>query len=177
MMTLTGLVRADRAAVNVKGAAALFIVSFASSWLAHLLILPPLNLAPIDPSGGIALAAALIWGRRAAVVVGVATFTGWMASGVAKPLMPLVLSLAVTGQAVLGGALVERALRGKLELTEPKDIVSLLVLGGPIACAAGALLAMAAYALLPTSQPIHSAARQRLRPHWSNCICVSPSML
>jgi signal transduction histidine kinase/DNA-binding response OmpR family regulator len=105
-------------------------------------------LAPIDPAGGIALAAALLWGRRAAVTVGVATLMGWLATGVPSPLMPLALSLVVTGQALLGAVLIKRALRGKLELTEPSDIVSLMVLGGALACAASALLASLAFGLI-----------------------------
>jgi signal transduction histidine kinase/DNA-binding response OmpR family regulator len=111
------------------------------------------NLAPIDPSGGIALAVALLWGRRAAVTAGIATFVGWLASGVLNPLVPLTLSLVLTGQALFGAVLIKRELQGKLALTEPRDILSLMVWGGALACTASALFAALAFALVAGKPP------------------------
>jgi signal transduction histidine kinase/DNA-binding response OmpR family regulator len=144
--------------LTARSLATLFVVTFASSYLIHHYVtLPPVNLAPIDPAGGIALAVALLWGRRAAVSVGLATCAGWLASGAVNPIAPLIFSLLVIGQAVLGAWLINRSLDGKLALTEPRDIVSLMVCGGAIACTASALLASFACALVAGEPPCQFA--------------------
>jgi len=117
--------------------------------LAYLLVaLPALQLAippgyasPLYPSAGVALAAALVYGRAAVIgaVVGACAANLTLvalrgtadAAGIA---VPLLIGLGSGAQAWLGAWLVRRHARQAMAIDEPRDVAVLFVLGGMVAC-------------------------------------------
>lgn len=109
------------------------------------------QIAAIFPPAGIAMAAALAVGPRALVGVHLGILAMMLSSGpvistgVATALATGVLAGAITaGQAALGATLVRRFLpREAPPPSEPRRIISLLLLAGPVTCAASTIASMA----------------------------------
>ncbi|MGD9834898.1 MAG: PAS domain S-box protein, partial [Piscinibacter sp.] len=140
--------------------------------LAYLLVaLPALQLAippgyasPLYPSAGVALAAALVYGRSAVIgaVIGacaanltlVALRGAADAAGIA---VPLLLGLGSGAQAWLGAWLVRRHARHAMAIDEPRDVAVLFVLGGMVACLVAptfATLVLTASGSVPRSEAL-----------------------
>ena len=135
-------------------------------WLAGkaalLLAIPPGFASPLYPGAGIALAVALVYGRRA--LPGVALGSLLINASLPVPrevaqglvlVAPLVSAVGATLQAALGAALVRRALPGPLLLAEPREVALFFALGAALACTLNATLSTTALwavgALPPTA--------------------------
>ena len=123
----------------------------AAGKLGLLLAIPPGYASPLYPSAGIALAAVLVFGRRA--LPGVALGSLLMNASLGAPRdglhglalgLPLVSSLGATLQAGLGALLMRRWLRGPLVLGEPREVVVFFGAGAALACSVNASLSTAA---------------------------------
>ena len=110
--------------------------------LAMLLAEPPGHASPLYPPAGIALAAALVYGRAAlpgvwlgaaAVNVGLGLLYGQ--SGPTTLAAPLFIGAGAALQAGVGAALVRRYVAQPLVLNAPRDILRFSVLGALVACA------------------------------------------
>jgi PAS domain S-box-containing protein len=117
--------------------------------LAVLLALPPGFAAPIYPSAGLALAATLVFGRRALPGVAAGAFlvnlqlSDPRALGQLSALgLPLLAGMGALLQAALGTALVRWRLPGTLRLAEPRDVAWFCALGGLVACLLNASLSV-----------------------------------
>ena len=142
--------------------------------LAYLLVaLPALQLAiapsyasPLYPAAGVALAAALVYGRNAVIgaVIGacaanltlVAMRGAADAAGIATPLL---IGLGSGAQAWLGAWLVRRHARHAMAIDEPRDVAVLFVLGGMTACLVAptfATLVLTASGSVPRSEALLS---------------------
>jgi PAS domain S-box-containing protein len=107
-----------------------------------LLAGPPFYDAPLAPAAGLALAAALMWGRNALFgvwlgAVAVQMFLGWKRPEATTWLLavwPLLFGLAATAQAWLGATLVRRFTRLPVVLNSPRDIALVGLLGAGVAC-------------------------------------------
>jgi len=119
-----------------------------TGWLALQLAFAPSYAAPLYPPAGIALAAALVYGRPAlagaalgafAVNVGLSAARGQFE--LAALGVPLVIALGAALQAQLGCWLVRRHVAQPLTLALPGDIWRFLVLGALVACLTNASLA------------------------------------
>ena len=122
----------------------------AAGQLALFLALPPSFAAPIYPPAGIALAAALVYGRRAlpGVLLGAYVVNGWLVGprGGTPLLMhgvALAIALGATLQAGLGAALV-RWRTSSRALAEPRDVAAFCLFGALIACLCSGTIATAA---------------------------------
>ncbi len=117
--------------------------------LAYLLVaLPALQLAippgyasPLYPSAGVALAAALVYGRSGAIGAAIGACSANLtlvamrgAADAAAIAVPLLIGLAAGAQAWLGAWLVKRYARHPMAIDEPRDVAALFVLGGMTAC-------------------------------------------
>jgi PAS domain S-box-containing protein len=109
--------------------------------LALLLAIPPSYAAPIYPSAGIALAAALTYGRPALLGVALGAFLVNLPLGEARALnslsalgVPLASSVGAMLQAAVGTALIRWRLPGPLRLAEPRDVAMFCLLGAVVAC-------------------------------------------
>ena len=112
---------------------------------------PPGYASPLYPSAGIALVAALVFGRAALPGVLIGAFvvnaslgllrgqTGW-----ALLLLPLAISVGAALQAALGAALVRRVTGQPVVLNAPRDILLAGTLGGAVACLVSPSVAVAA---------------------------------
>ena len=128
--------------------------------LALLLAIPPGYASPLYPGAGIALAAGLVYGRRALPGVLLGSYllnlpiaAPGAAPGVLALLLPGVSAVGAVLQAALGVALVRRRLRGPLLLAEPREVATLFVLGGLAACLLNASLSTAALSLAGVLPP------------------------
>ncbi|MBC7727797.1 MAG: CHASE domain-containing protein, partial [Microbacteriaceae bacterium] len=115
--------------------------------LALLLAIPPGYASPLYPSAGLALAAALVYGRVAlpGVLMGAYLVQVLVAapSGLHPPLAQLLSLVTAVGamlQAALGVALVRWRLKGPLELAEPREVATFCLLAGAVACCLNASL-------------------------------------
>ena len=122
---------------------------FALGRLALLLALPPGFAAPIYPSAGLALAATLVFGRRALPGVAAGAFLVNLQLSDPRTLsqlsalgLPLLAGLGAMLQAALGTALVRWRLPGVLRLAEPREVAWFCVLGGLVACLVNASLSV-----------------------------------
>lgn len=127
--------------------------------LSLLLAVPPGFAAPIYPGAGLALAAALVYGRRALPGVAVGAFfvnlplSDPRALGQLSTLgLPLMAGLGALLQAMLGTALVRWRLPGPLRLAEPRDVAWFCGLGGVVACLVNASLSVPALVALGAVQ-------------------------
>src|SRR5437762_3116635 len=116
---------------------------FVTGWGAMKLAIPPAFASPLYPAAGIALASALVFGRRMLVGVAVGAIASNLAINAARgftdPLvvaMPFVIALAAVLQAAVGVALVRRFVRQPLTLTLPRDVAAFLA-----CCAASSVVA------------------------------------
>jgi integral membrane sensor domain MASE1 len=107
--------------------------------------------SPLHPSAGIALAAAMVFGRAVlpglfagAVLANLGVAWGQAQTGWALFPLPLVLAFGTTLQAWLGAALVHRFVQQPLVLQVPRDIIKAGVLGALLACVVSASVATAA---------------------------------
>ena len=136
--------------------------------VALLLSLPPGYAAPLYPSAGVALVAALIYGPAALVGVFFGAFSVNALLGDARGLdpvfallVPLSIAIGATLQALAGAALVRRCVPQPLVLGGTRDVMLAGLLGGPVACVVSAGFACAALWLtgtLDSSQLALSAA-------------------
>jgi PAS domain S-box-containing protein len=102
---------------------------------------PPGYASPLYPPAGIALVAALVYGRAAwaGVLLGsfiVNTGLGLLRgqSGLALVTLPLVIGTGAMLQAMVGAALLRRYVGMPVVLNEPRDILRAGLLGGALAC-------------------------------------------
>src|SRR5262245_39165558 len=98
-------------------------------WAALLLAGPPGYASPLFPPVGIALAAALTWGRPGVAGALVGSFAvnaslGWLRgqTGAALFGLPLIIAVGAAAQAWVGAWLVNRFVGKPLLLNEPRDI-------------------------------------------------------
>ena len=117
--------------------------------LALVLAVPPSYAAPIYPSAGIALAAALMFGRPALLGVLLGAFLVNLPLGDARALSslsalgtPLVNGLGSMLQAAAGVALIRWRLPGPLRLAEPREVAWFCLLGAVVACLVNASLSV-----------------------------------
>ncbi len=100
------------------------------------------------PLAGVALAAALVWGRAAlpGVWLGAALVFGalaWLRGDAGAVLSPVLLGAGAALQAGVGAALVRRFVAQPLVLNAPRDILRFVVFGGLLASLVGACAAVA----------------------------------
>src|SRR5437867_551074 len=104
--------------------------------LALLMAIPPGYATAVWPAAGIALACVMLWGPRVApgIVLGsflVNVWTGLETGHVVRTMaLPLSIGAGAALQAILGAALVRRAVGSAPPLAREKHIVAFLVLGG-----------------------------------------------
>ncbi len=144
---------ADRPALAAWQAVLLTALAYAAAGgLALMLAGPPGYAAPVDPSAGIAVAAALAWGPAALPGVWLGSFVVNAGLGVVQGpaglttllLLPAVIGAGATLQAQLAVWLLRRHVGPVPVLNEPRDIVRSGLLAGPLACLASASVATAA---------------------------------
>ena len=136
---------------DAVGVAALAALAYAVvGWLSLRLAIPPSHASPVFPAAGVALAAALSFGRPALAGVwlgsllinlGIAWENGAL-TGVAVVAAAGVAAGAVA-QAAAGAWAVRRYVTQPLALTEPADLARFFVLGAPVACLVSASIATA----------------------------------
>ncbi len=109
-------------------------------WAALRLAIPSGYASPLFPSACVGLVAVLLYGRRAAATVLLASFgiNVWSAEPGATALIhyavPAALGAGAALQALAGAALVRRFVRRPLTLTEPRDIGAFFGFGAFAAC-------------------------------------------
>ncbi|WP_246312111.1 CHASE domain-containing protein [Pseudaquabacterium terrae] len=125
----------------------------AAGQLALLLAIPPGYAAPIYPSAGIALAAVLVYGRRAlpGVVLGSFIVNALLAAPRSLPTstalgLATVIALGAGAQAALGDWLVRSRVRSRA-LADPRDVLTFCLFGALVACLANASIATLALSL------------------------------
>jgi len=118
----------------------------ALGWLSTRLDIGPGYATPLQPASGIALAAALVYGRRVLPVVGVGALAAQLMTllgrdGSIEPMgwLAAVCAAITMLQAWLGAALVRRLVPGPLTLAEPLSIARFCA-AGSLACVMGAAL-------------------------------------
>lgn len=113
---------------------------YVTGWLGLLLAIPPGYATAVWPASGIALAAVLLGGWRVApgiwlgslLLNGPATFLPEAPLG--SLVVPAVIALGASAQALAGAYLIRRFVGYKNLLVQELDGVRLLLLGGPLAC-------------------------------------------
>jgi len=132
----------------------------AVGWLSLLLAIPPGYASPLYPGAGLALAAVLVYGRRAlpgvalgAWMVNASLATPRAALDLATLLLPLVSAFGAALQAAAGAALVRWRLPGPLTLGEPRDVAAFCLLGAVLACTVNASLSTLALSLAGVVPP------------------------
>ncbi len=133
-------------------------------WLALLLAFAPSYAAPLYPSAGIALAAALVYGRPALVGTALGAFAVNAGLSAARGQfelaalgVPVVIGLGAALQAQIGCWLVRRYVAQPLTLALPRDSWRFLVLAAPVACLINATLATSTLGLAG-AVPTHALA-------------------
>lgn len=124
----------------------LFLVAFGyylSGRLGLLLAIPPGYATAVWPASGIALAAIVLLGSRAALGVFAGSFAVNIANGLdtsslnallqALP-VPLAIGAGAAAQALVGAHLIQRFVGYRNLLTQELQVVWMLALGGPLAC-------------------------------------------
>ena len=133
-------------------AAAYAIAGRLSLWLA----IPPGYATAIYPSAGLALAGVLLYGARVWPAIWLGSFmvnvwTTFAARDAAALLpsgaVPTLIGVGATLQALVGACLVRRVVRFPSALSHGREIVALLVLGGPVSCVVSATVAVTALVL------------------------------
>lgn len=140
----------------VGWAAALFtaLAYAVVGWLALQLAIPPSFASAIYPPAGIALVAALVYGRWGLAGAALGAFAVNVALGAQRGqiafdglLVGAVIGLGAALQAGTGRALVQRFVSQPLTLAEPADLVRFYALGAPLACVVNASVATTALAV------------------------------
>jgi signal transduction histidine kinase/integral membrane sensor domain MASE1 len=117
-----------------------------SGALGLLLAIPPGYATAVWPPSGIALAAVLLAGGRAApgIWLGSLLVNGFNSYLPAAPLaslaVPFALACGATAQALLGAWLIRRFVGYTNLLTQELDVIRILLLGGPLACMINAMV-------------------------------------
>ncbi len=121
---------------------------------ALLLAGPPAYAAPLYPSAGIALAAALVFGRSALPGIWLAAALVNAALSPARGdalwptlVLPLTIGLGAAAQAWAGAALLRRFVPQPVVLNAPRDILLAALLGAVLACTISASMATAALSM------------------------------
>ena len=115
-------------------ASLLTAIAYALAGMAALaLAVPPGYASPLYPAAGVALGSVLIFGRRTGPGIALGAFcvnllvsSGHGALQAAAFVIPLIVALGATLQALAGAALIKRFVRQPLELAEPRDVVLFL---------------------------------------------------
>jgi len=132
--------------------------------LALRLILPPDFASPIYPSAGLAVAAALRWGRGVLPAIAVGGAAVSLAIGLERdhvaPLAPLLTGLGGALQAALGAGLARRWTGEHPPLCEPAELLRFLAATAGIACLVGPSVGVAALWLTGAIGPAQAGA------HW-----------
>ena len=116
---------------------ALTALCYALAGIAALrLAIPPGYAAPLYPAAGIALASVLMFGRRMLPAIAIGSLCVDLlpalqhhAFSPAMLMVPCVIAIGATLQALLGALLVERLVQQPLTLSEPRDIAAFLGAG------------------------------------------------
>ena len=131
------------------------LVYAAVGLVALQLAIPPTYAAPLYPSAGIALAAAIAYGRAAVPGVWLGSFAvnAYAASlrGDLTPeslVLPALLGVGAALQAEFGRALVARWCGQPAALSEPRDVARFYLLAAPLSCLASATVATASFVAL-----------------------------
>ncbi|WP_127996974.1 CHASE domain-containing protein [Piscinibacter defluvii] len=140
-----------RALAIVAGTACAYAIA---GLLALQVAIPPSYASPIYPASGIALAAALVYGRIAvpgallgAFIVNASLNAQRGTPSLAEVAVPALIALGAALQAGLGAALVRRFARAPRSITEPRDVAVLLGLGALLACLVSSSIATLALSL------------------------------
>jgi integral membrane sensor domain MASE1/PAS domain-containing protein len=149
----------------VRGLAVVLATALAYAVLGGLslsLAVAPSYASPIYLAAGLALAAAITFGRHGVLgaALGALAIQSWLGPQRGLPMAPglataLGIALGVGAQAALGMALVRRFVGRSPTLAEPRELFRFVVLGAPIASlvsASVATLAMTAAGVVPASQ-------------------------
>jgi signal transduction histidine kinase len=118
--------------------------------LGLLLAIPPGYATAVSPAAGLALAAVLLGGPRAAagVWLGSLLLNGGHAFATSAPLtsliVPAIVAAGAAAQALLGAYLIRRFVGSANLLTQELDVVRTLLLGGPLACLVNAVVGVTA---------------------------------
>lgn len=116
---------------------------FGLAKLALLLAVPPGYASPVWPAAGVALALAVVYGRRPLLGIWLGSFcANWLTTLDLNSLHWTFVSVSLAAgigagaalQAWAGSVLVRRMLRNKLELTALKDVLIFLFWGGAVGC-------------------------------------------
>ena len=116
---------------------ALTAVCYALAGLAALpLAIPPGYASPLYPAAGVAIASVLVFGRRmlpaialGAVCVNLSLPLQHRAFALSMLPLPIVIAFGASLQAFIGAELVKRHVQQPLSLSEPRDILTFLVVG------------------------------------------------
>lgn len=126
---------------------------YLSGRLGLLLAIPPGYATAVWPASGIALAAVLLWGHRVAPGVWVGSFavnvgtsldTSSALALLSSLSLPAFIALGASLHAVVGAWLIRRFVGYRNVLEQELEIVSILLLGGPIACLVSASVGISA---------------------------------
>ena len=125
-----------------------------AAWLALFLTIPPGIASPLFPAAGIALAAALVWGRPAlaAVWLGSAAANLWHAASIEPTTLLHVVVVASIGlgaalQAGVGALLINRFAGQPLLLAEPSQLWRVIALGALVSTCISSSIGLAALSL------------------------------
>ncbi|MES2960672.1 MAG: CHASE domain-containing protein [Pseudomonadota bacterium] len=135
-----------------------FAITFAAylvaARLALLLTIPPGVASPLFPAAGIALVAALVWGRATwpAVLLGSAGANLWHAAstgpvGTAQALAVLAIGVGAMLQAGVGAALIKRWVGQPLLLAEPSQLLRFFAAGALLASCVSASIGLVALSM------------------------------
>ncbi|MBQ1784001.1 MAG: CHASE domain-containing protein [Gammaproteobacteria bacterium] len=128
-----------------------------------LFAVPPGFASAIWPPAGIALAALLLWRGPALIGIGLGSLATnlWLtlATSGAQPwtapqlVAPVLIGCGAMAQAMIGGWLVRRYLPWPLPLLTGREVLVLMLLGGPLASMVNATIGIASLTLLGLSPP------------------------
>ena len=129
------------------------------------LALPPAFAAPLYPAAGLALAAAMVWGRAAlpGVFLGSLAVNVWGAHlredlGAPSLLLAAAIGLGAAAQAGLGRWLVARRCGLPAALSEPREIACFYVFVVPLSCLVSASVATSAFVAAGVTPAAEAAA-------------------
>src|SRR5262249_30317397 len=134
----------------------LAVASTVAAWLGVWLAIPPGYATATWPASGLAFAAVLMGGARVSPGIWLGSFvvnlwTAWDATHTPALLTSVAISTSIgvgaTLQALIGASLVRCWLSFPSPLTRTRDIVALLLLGGPLSCLASATVGVTTLAV------------------------------
>jgi PAS domain S-box-containing protein len=131
----------------------LAVACFVGALAGHALVLPLLPASPFWPPAGIGIAALVLWGPRLWPGLALGVAAAALAHG-EPPLLALGFSLASTGGALTGAALI-RLFRVNIGLEHARDVVGLVVAGSFLPALVSASLGTAALAAAASPAELH----------------------